>query len=104
MEMVKLGKIGKDRLRTHSMRSIVTRYLGMNDLELHETLYCNFRKEDCILLCSDALTNMIEKQEILCLLNQSITMGPQYACDTLISEANNNGGHDNTTVIMIQNK
>jgi PPM family protein phosphatase len=104
MEMVKRGEIGKDQLRTHSMRNIVTRYLGMNGLELHKTLHCNFRKEDCILLCSDGLTNMIEEQDLLSLLNGSISMGPQYACDALICEANNNGGHDNTTVILIQNK
>lgn len=47
---------------------------------------------------------MIDEQDILSLLNESISMGPQYACDTLICEANNNGGHDNTTVILIQNK
>jgi protein phosphatase len=104
MEIVKRGTISKDQLRTHSLRNIVTRYLGMNDLELHETLHCNFRKEDCILLCSDGLTNMINEQDILSLLNESISMGLQYACDTLICEANNNGGHDNTTVILIQNK
>ncbi len=104
MEMVKRGMINKDHLRTHSLRNIVTRYLGMNELELHETFHCNFRKEDCILLCSDGLTNMIDEQDILSLLNESISMGLQYACDTLICEANNNGGHDNTTVILIQNK
>ena len=104
MEMVKRGTIGKDQLRTHSLRNIVTRYLGMNDLELHETFHRNFRKEDCILLCSDGLTNMIDEQDILSLLNESISMGPQYACDALICMANNNGGHDNTTVILIQNK
>jgi protein phosphatase len=104
MEMVKRGEIGKDQMRTHSLRNIVTRYLGMNDLELHETLHCDFRKEDCILLCSDGLTNMIDEQDILLLLNESIPRGPQYACDALICEANNNGGHDNTTVLLIQNK
>ena len=104
MEMVKRGMINKDQLRIHSLRNVVTRYLGMNDLVLHETLHCNFRKEDCILLCSDGLTNMINEQDILSLLNESISMGLQYACDALICEANNNGGHDNTTVILIQNK
>ena len=104
MEMVKRGTISKDQLRTHSLRNIVTRYLGMNDLELHETLHCNFREEDCILLCSDGLTNMIDEQDILSLLHQNISTGLQYACDALICEANNNGGHDNTTVILIQNK
>lgn len=103
-EMVRRGEIRKDQMGTHSLRNIVTRYLGMNDLTLHDMQYCDFGKGDCILLCSDGLTNMIDEREILAILNASIAMGPQYACDSLVYEANNNGGHDNITVIVIQNK
>ncbi len=103
-EMVKRGKLSKDQMRTHSLRNIVTRYLGMNDLVLHDIRHCDFGKGDCILLCSDGLTNMIDERDILAILNANIAMGPQYACDSLIYEANNNGGHDNITVIVIQNK
>lgn len=104
MEMVKRGKINKDQLRTHSLRNIVTRYLGMNDLALHDIRHCDFGKGDCIILCSDGLTSMIDERDILATLNANIAMGPQYACDSLVYEANNNGGHDNITVIVIQNK
>jgi len=103
-EMVKRGNISKDQLRTHYLRNIVTRYLGMNDLALHDIRNCDFGKGDCILLCSDGLTSMIDEREIIAILNASIAMGPQYACDSLVYEANNNGGHDNITVIVIQNK
>jgi len=102
--MVKRGNISKDQLRTHYLRNIVTRYLGTNDLELHDIRHCDFGKGDCILLCSDGLTSMIDEREILAILHASIAMGPQYACDSLVYEANNNGGHDNITVIVIQNK
>jgi protein phosphatase len=104
MEMVKRGKISKDQLRTHSLRNIVTRYLGMNDLALHDIRHCDFGKGDCIILCSDGLTSMMQERDILAILNANIAMGPQYACDSLVYEANNNGGHDNITVIVIQNK
>jgi serine/threonine protein phosphatase PrpC len=104
MEMVKRGDISKDQLRTHSLRNIVTRYLGMSDLALHDIRHCDFGKRDCIILCSDGLTNMIDERDILATLNANISMGPQYACDSLVYEANNNGGHDNITVIVIQNK
>jgi serine/threonine protein phosphatase PrpC len=104
MEMVKRGEISKDQLRTHSLRNIVTRYLGMNDLALHDIRLCDFGKGDCIILCSDGLTSMIDERDILATLNANIAMGPQYACDSLVYEANNNGGHDNITVIVIQNK
>ena len=104
MEMVKRGEIRKDQLRTHYLRNIVTRYLGTNDLALHDITHCDFGKGDCILLCSDGLTSMIDERDILAILHASIPMGPQYACDRLVYEANNNGGHDNITVIVIQNK
>ena len=104
MEMVKRGKLRKDQLRTHHLRNIVTRYLGTNDLALHDIRHCDFGKGDCILLCSDGLTSMIDERDILAILHASIPMGPQYACDSLVYEANNNGGHDNITVIVIQNK
>lgn len=104
MEMVKRGKLRKDQLRTHHLRNIVTRYLGTNDLALHDITHCDFGKGDCILLCSDGLTSMIDERDILAILHASIPMGPQYACDRLVYEANNNGGHDNITVIVIQNK
>lgn len=103
-EMAKRGNIRKDQLRTHSLRNIVTRYLGTNDLALHDIRHCDFGKGDCILLCSDGLTSMIDERDILAILHASIPMGPQYACDSLVYEANNNGGHDNVTVIVIQNK
>jgi serine/threonine protein phosphatase PrpC len=104
MEMVKRGEISKDQLRTHSLRNIVTRYLGMGDLALHDIRHCDFGKGDCIIVCSDGLTSMIDERDILATLNANIAMGPQYACDSLVYEANNNGGHDNITVIVIQNK
>lgn len=104
MEMVKRGKLRKDQLRTHHLRNIVTRYLGTNDLALHGIRHCDFKKGDCILLCSDGLTSMINERDILAILHASIPMGPQYACDRLVYEANNNGGHDNITVIVIENK
>lgn len=104
MEMVKRGEINKDQLRTHYLRNIVTRYLGMSDLALHEIRQCDFGKGDCIILCSDGLTSMIDERDILATLNANIAMGPQFACDSLVYEANNNGGHDNITVIVIQHK
>lgn len=104
MEMVKRGEINKDQLRTHYLRNIVTRYLGMSELALHEIRQCDFGKGDCIILCSDGLTSMIDERDILATLNANIAMGPQFACDSLVYEANNNGGHDNITVIVIQHK
>lgn len=104
MEMVKRGMISEDELRTHNLRNIVTKYLGLTDLELPEVLNCNVGIDDCIILCSDGLTSMLEEKEILSIVKRDISMGPQSICDTLVDKANNNGGYDNITVIVVQNK
>jgi serine/threonine protein phosphatase PrpC len=103
-EMVKAGIINKDELRTHNLRNIVTKYLGSIDLVLPEVQHCHIGVEDCIILCSDGLTNMLDEEEILSTVNGNISMGPQIVCNTLVDQANKKGGDDNITVIVIQHK
>ncbi len=104
MEMVKGGIINEDELRTHNLRNIVTKYLGTTDLVLPEVQHCHVGVDDCIILCSDGLTGMLEEKEILSIVNGNISMGPQFVCNTLVDKANKKGGDDNITVIVIQNK
>lgn len=104
MEMVKQGMISKDELRTHNLRHIVTRYLGTAELVLPELHHCDTGINDCIILCSDGLTNMLSDNEILSILRSNISKGPQNVCDVLVDKANTNGGDDNISVIVIQNK
>jgi PPM family protein phosphatase len=104
MEMVKQGMISEDELRTHNLRHIVTRYLGTPELVLPELKRCDTEINDCIILCSDGLTNTLSNKEILSILRGNISMGPQSVCNALVDKANTNGGEDNISVIVIQNK
>jgi len=104
MEMVKQGMISKYELRTHKLRHIVTRYLGTAELVLPELQHCDTGINDCIILCSDGLTNMLSDEEISSILEGNISKGPQSVCDALVDKANTNGGDDNISVIVIQNK
>jgi protein phosphatase len=101
-EMVIQGMIKENEVRTHNLKNIVTRYLGTTDLILPEVKFCHLGEGDCIILCSDGLTNMLEDREILSIIEQDISMGPQSICNTLVDQANKNGGYDNITVIVIQ--
>ena len=103
-EMVKQGMISKDELRTHNLRHIVTRYLGTPQLVLPELQHCYVELNDCVILCSDGLTNMLSDKEILSVLRGNISRGPQSVCNALVDKANTNGGDDNISVIVIQNK
>ncbi|HEY6950545.1 MAG TPA: Stp1/IreP family PP2C-type Ser/Thr phosphatase [Nitrososphaeraceae archaeon] len=101
-EMLKQGMINEAEVRNHNLKNIVTRYLGTTPLILPEVKSCRLETGDCILLCSDGLTNMLDENETLSTLKQNISMGPQSICDNLIDKANKNGGYDNITVIAIQ--
>jgi PPM family protein phosphatase len=104
MKMVKQGKIRKDEVRTHSLRNIVTSYLGAVKLVIPEVHKCTVETNECVILCSDGLTNMLDDNEILSILRSNISMGPQVVCNLLVENANTKGGEDNISVIVIQNK
>mgnify|MGYP001144281541 CR=1 FL=1 len=104
MEMVKQGIIRKDEVRMHSLRNIVTRYLGAVRLSIPEVNKCTVETNDCIMLCSDGLTNMLDDKEILSILRSNISMGPQVVCNLLVESANMKGGEDNISVIIVQYK
>lgn len=104
MEMVKQGIISKDEARMHSLRNIVTRYLGAVRLSIPEVQKYTVGTNDCIILCSDGLTNMLDDKEILSILRSNISLGPQVVCNLLVESANTKGGEDNISVIIVQNK
>jgi len=56
---------------------------------------------DLLLLCSDGLTNMVEDQEILETLRQD-GVAPEAGCQALIDLANERGGDDNITAVIVQ--
>jgi PPM family protein phosphatase len=60
----------------------------------------HFRLEDddCLLLCTNGLTDMVSDDRIADALTSRRT--PQEQCDLLISAALANGGHDNVTVVL----
>ena len=104
MEMVKQGMISKDELRTHNLRHILHAIWEPLNLVLPELQHCDTEINDCIILCSDGLTNMLSDKEILSILRGNISRGPQSVCNALVDKANTNGGYDNISVIVIQNK
>lgn len=58
-----------------------------------------FLEDDIILMCSDGLTNMIHEEEIYKIIKEDIN----NACDNLIKRANELGGYDNISVIIMAN-
>ncbi|MDH4194735.1 MAG: Stp1/IreP family PP2C-type Ser/Thr phosphatase [Nitrospirota bacterium] len=99
-ERLALNLITPEQVRTHPLRHVVTKALGI-DPQAHPTIQAYpLEPSDLILLCSDGLTKMLTDQEI-----QTIVRGKapylESICDKLVTTANRLGGEDNTTVVLI---
>ncbi|MCL1846386.1 MAG: Stp1/IreP family PP2C-type Ser/Thr phosphatase [Coriobacteriia bacterium] len=98
-ELLSTGKITEEEARLHPNRSVITRALG-SDASVQPDLYeIRLHEGDRLLLCSDGLNTMLDDTEIEELLQYY--PDSQEAADALIVAANNAGGFDNTTVIVI---
>ncbi len=98
-EMVRRGEIDREAARTHPDKNIITRAVGaVSEIEI-DFFETELEPVDQILLCSDGLTNMIEDEEISRIIKDQRTL--RGAAEELIRTANQNGGRDNITVIII---
>lgn len=97
--MVKEGKLTPEEAEVHPHRSVLTRALGVEpELEVDkETI--EVRPGDRVLLCSDGLTTMVSEDEIQEVLAEQ--QDPQAAAEALVEAANEAGGADNVTAVVI---
>jgi serine/threonine protein phosphatase PrpC len=97
--MVKEGKLSPEEAEVHPHRSVLTRALGVEPgLEVdRETL--EVREGDRLLLCSDGLTTMVDEEDIQRIVAEN--EDPQRAADALVAAANEAGGVDNITALVL---
>ena len=100
-ELVKAGVITPEAAETHPYRSAISRSLGQFKEVETDTIEMEFASGDLLLLCTDGLTRFAKAEEILerILANDD----PQDAAQALIDLANERGGRDNITAILIAN-
>jgi PPM family protein phosphatase len=97
--MVREGRLTEDEAAQHPQRSILTRALGVDEDIPVDELSLDIHPGDRLLLCTDGLTNMVERDRIQEILESEDD--PQAACDKLIDAANRAGGDDNITVVLL---
>lgn len=102
-ELVRNGSLSREEADNHPGKNLITRALGVEE-EIEIDIYtCELGENDCILMCTDGLTNMLDENEISELL-VSADGDPQKACDSLVCKANEKGGEDNISVIVIMSR
>lgn len=98
-EMVRMGGLERSQARSHPDKNIITRAIGARDTVEIDFFNEEVKPGDMIMLCSDGLTNMLEDEEIFEIVKNEDSIADK--AEELIGVANNNGGKDNITVILI---
>jgi protein phosphatase len=98
--MVREGRLRPEEAERHPQRSIITRALGVDSDVDVDTQTIELREGDRILLCSDGLSSMVDQDSIAQVLDDK--SDPQEASERLVQLANEAGGEDNITVVVIE--
>lgn len=100
------GRLSEREAMDHPKRNEINKALGFTsqidaDESFIETGESPFLPGDMLLLCSDGLTDMVDKDGITQILIADTLL--EEKATRLINAANKNGGHDNVTVVLVQN-
>lgn len=100
-DMVRMGVLERVEARTHYNKNVITKAIGVSedDTSTPDIFEIEIEEGDKLLLCSDGLTNMVEDYDIMKIIQNSASLNE--AVLELIHQANENGGKDNISAIVI---
>ena len=100
MDLVQKGKLTMEEARLSPMKNKLHQAIGASKTINPDYKHYILKNDDKILLCSDGLWDMMSDDQIYTVLRQD--KPAKKLCDTFIKMANNAGGHDNITAVVVQ--
>ena len=100
-EQIDAGMLTKEQAKHSANKNLVTRALGIDPAVEPEIREYDTMPGDIYLLCSDGLSDMVSDEDIGMAL-QALGANLQLAAQQLVQMANDNGGRDNISVILIK--
>jgi PPM family protein phosphatase len=98
--LVEAKQISPEDVYTHPQRNLIYRSLGAGHKNIEVDIFHeNLRPGDKLLLCSDGLWEMVRHEDLRDMLGKHLN--PQAICERLITMANESGGEDNITAIVV---
>ncbi|MFK7824354.1 MAG: Stp1/IreP family PP2C-type Ser/Thr phosphatase [Oligoflexales bacterium] len=97
-EQVAAGVISEEEAKNHQLRNVITRSVGYQEEEYVDTGSLNLEDQDFLVLCSDGLHGKVSNREIANL----VLRYEVDAVDPLVDLANERGGEDNITLIILK--
>ncbi|MBR0491449.1 MAG: Stp1/IreP family PP2C-type Ser/Thr phosphatase [Clostridia bacterium] len=99
-KLVKDGTITQEEAQHHPQKNMLMKALGCNAFVEPDVMIKGFQKDDILLMTTDGLTNLVSKDHLFETVKaENLEQVPKK----LVEQANNNGGYDNITVIIIKN-
>jgi len=99
-EQVAAGFLSEEAARAHPLKNVVTQALGGSGDPRVDILETELAEGDLYLLCSDGLNSMLSDQEIVEVLQTGDSL--EETASALIAAANERGGHDNVSVVLLR--
>jgi PPM family protein phosphatase len=95
-----LGQITSEEAAVHPQRNVLYRALGQGEVLEPDIFTAPFPQTGCLLICSDGLWSVVTEEKLFQVVASARDM--QDACQSLITAANEAGGPDNISVIMVK--
>jgi protein phosphatase len=99
-EQVRQGKLSEEQARSHPLRNVLTRAVGTQPELAVDIISLKVMTGDFLLMCSDGLHGPMPEAEIGALLDKTTDL--TEACQALLAAANEHGGPDNISVVLIR--
>ena len=99
--MVRNGEIERRDAAHHPKKNVITRAIGVEDIAVPDFFEIDVLQKDIILLCSDGLTNMVDDETVHSVLAAEGVKLKNKA-DRLVALANEKGGKDNISVVLVE--
>lgn len=97
--LVELGQLDEDMAKVHPQRNVLYRALGQSDPFTPDIASHQISRPGYLLLCSDGLWGVVNNDEIINIVLERKL--PSKACEALVEAANQAGGPDNISVILV---
>ena len=99
-DLVERGELTREQARTHPHKNLITRALGAEPILMADRFRQKLAEGDCLLLCSDGLSNVVNEQEML---YEVIHGGEaEQCCRRLLDIALSRGAPDNVTAVLVE--
>lgn len=98
--MIQRGELTPDQARSFPGKNLITRAIGTETVVTPDIFHKKLESNDCLLLCTDGLSNLVDEQEILFEIVHGADK--QSGCERLLEIAKKRGAPDNVTCVLIQ--